>query len=90
MLANAEPLRNLLVGLSAPDYRVEDQRNSAVDWQRDSKYYQFWTRAGVDGTFAIPNIRPGNYTLTVGGASDAPAAVASIKLTSRVLPLRGR
>jgi rhamnogalacturonan endolyase len=34
-----------------------------VDWQRDAKFYQFWSRADAKGRFKIPNVRPGNYTL---------------------------
>ncbi len=34
-----------------------------VDWQRDSKFYQFWVRADADGSFSIPNVRPGTYWL---------------------------
>jgi rhamnogalacturonan endolyase len=34
-----------------------------VDWTHDAKFYQFWTDGGVDGTFTIPNVRPGTYTL---------------------------
>ncbi len=34
-----------------------------VDWQRDAKHYQFWTRADAAGRFSLPNVRPGNYTL---------------------------
>lgn len=34
-----------------------------VDWQRDAKFYQFWTQADSKGRFSIPNVRPGNYTL---------------------------
>jgi rhamnogalacturonan endolyase len=34
-----------------------------VDWQRDSKFYQFWVRADADGRFSIPNVRPGTYWL---------------------------
>ncbi len=34
-----------------------------VDWQRDAKFYQFWTRAGADGRFEIHHVRPGAYTL---------------------------
>jgi rhamnogalacturonan endolyase len=34
-----------------------------VDWQRDAKFYQFWTRADTKGRFKIPNVRPGKYTL---------------------------
>jgi len=36
-----------------------------VDWQRDAKYYQFWTRADEQGRFTIPDVRAGNYTLRV-------------------------
>lgn len=32
-------------------------------WQLQSEGYQFWTRAAADGSFEIPKIRPGNYTL---------------------------
>ncbi len=35
----------------------------APDWQHDAKNYQFWVRASDEGSFTIPNVRPGNYTL---------------------------
>lgn len=38
-----------------------------VDWQRDTKFYQFWTRADASGNFQIRNIRPGSYTLHAFG-----------------------
>jgi rhamnogalacturonan endolyase len=34
-----------------------------VDWQNDAKHYEFWVRAAADGSFAIPNVRPGTYSL---------------------------
>jgi len=34
-----------------------------VDWQNDAKHYQFWVRGDARGRFAIPNVRPGSYTL---------------------------
>jgi rhamnogalacturonan endolyase len=34
-----------------------------IDWQRDAKFYQFWTRADAKGYFTIPNVRSGHYTL---------------------------
>jgi rhamnogalacturonan endolyase len=34
-----------------------------VEWQNDARNYEFWVRASDDGTFTIPNVRPGNYTL---------------------------
>jgi polysaccharide lyase family 4-like protein/rhamnogalacturonate lyase-like protein len=33
------------------------------NWQHDSKGYQYWTRTDSRGTFLLPNVRPGNYTL---------------------------
>lgn len=33
------------------------------NWQFESMHYQYWTRADGDGSFNIPNVRPGNYTL---------------------------
>ncbi|HET7624265.1 MAG TPA: polysaccharide lyase family protein [Verrucomicrobiae bacterium] len=66
-------MSHLLVGLSAPDY-MPPQRNSfgrrgfyrepqMVNWQNDAKFYEFWTRGDNRGNFAIPEIRPGTYTL---------------------------
>ena len=46
----------LLVGLAAP-------AQGNVNWQNDAKHYEFWVRGGADGSFTIPNVRPGNYTL---------------------------
>jgi rhamnogalacturonan endolyase len=33
------------------------------NWQFESKRYQYWVQADVDGSFSIPNVRPGAYTL---------------------------
>jgi rhamnogalacturonan endolyase len=53
------------VGLAAAAYAVEgpDGKSVALDWQTEGKHYQFWTEAGADGTFTIPNVRAGTYTL---------------------------
>ncbi|MGC3990556.1 MAG: polysaccharide lyase family protein [Chthoniobacteraceae bacterium] len=51
----------LLVGLSAPDYTPA--KGGPVDWQHDAKNYEFWVRASNDGSFTIPKVRPGSYTL---------------------------
>jgi rhamnogalacturonan endolyase len=57
-------LKNVLVGLSFPDYNVDSRRGTmAVDWQLDAKHYEFWARADEQGRFNIPNVRAGNYTL---------------------------
>lgn len=45
------------VGVAQPD--------PGMNWQFDSKHYQYWVKADLDGSFAIPNIRPGSYTLYV-------------------------
>jgi rhamnogalacturonan endolyase len=58
---------NIHVGLASPAYKPAQSGRGApadVDWQRDSKHYQFWTLADdATGRFTIPNIRPGSYTL---------------------------
>ncbi|XP_058775167.1 uncharacterized protein LOC131649423 isoform X2 [Vicia villosa] len=46
---------NAYVGLALP--------GDAGSWQRESKGYQFWTRANTKGYFKINNIVPGNYSL---------------------------
>lgn len=33
------------------------------NWQFDSMSYQYWTKADLDGSFAISNVRPGTYSL---------------------------
>jgi rhamnogalacturonan endolyase len=38
-----------------------------VDWQRDTKYCQFWARTDASGNFTIRHVRPGNYTLHAFG-----------------------
>jgi rhamnogalacturonan endolyase len=60
--------RNVHVGLAAAPYTMPGRAGAnTVDWQRDSKYYQFWTTAGTDGSFKIVSIRPGTYTLFADG-----------------------
>ncbi|MHB8524164.1 MAG: polysaccharide lyase family protein [Limisphaerales bacterium] len=56
-------VRDLQVGLAPTPYTPPGPRSTPVDWQRDSKHYQFWSRANGKGKFAIHNIRPGTYTL---------------------------
>jgi rhamnogalacturonan endolyase len=63
----------LRVGLAHPDYtpaanpagtgRAGAGAPRQVTWQDDAKFYQFWTKASDDGTFSIPDVRPGKYTL---------------------------
>lgn len=37
------------------------------NFQSESNGYQYWTKSGADGRFCIPNVRPGEYTLSVFG-----------------------
>jgi rhamnogalacturonan endolyase len=51
-----------------------------VNWQTDAKHYEFWTKGAADGSFTIPNVRPGTYQLHaiadgVLSAYDATATV---------------
>jgi rhamnogalacturonan endolyase len=63
---------NLLVGLTSPAYTSPVERTAAngsplprreIDWQTDAKHYQFWIRGEENGTFSIPHVPPGKYTL---------------------------
>lgn len=56
-----EKMTHLLVGLTHPKYTLPSGR--VIGWQRDSKYYQYWTRGKADGDFTIADVRPGTYTL---------------------------
>ena len=60
-------ISNLQVGLAAPDYPARPGGRGAfppnVDWQRDAKFYEFWTRADALGRFTLRHVRPGRYTL---------------------------
>jgi rhamnogalacturonan endolyase len=47
---------NAWIGLSQPP--------PGGNWQFESKNYQYWSRVGADGTFNIPHVRPGTYTLS--------------------------
>ncbi|OCX54774.1 lyase [Mucilaginibacter sp. PPCGB 2223] len=52
----------------------------SLNWQNDAKHYEFWTNGSADGSFTIPNVRPGTYQLHaiadgVLGAYDATATV---------------
>ncbi len=65
--APGSTLRNLQVGLTAPDYLLPSLRSNSmpqlVEWQQDAKFYQFWVRGDDTGGFVIPKVRPGCYTL---------------------------
>jgi rhamnogalacturonan endolyase len=47
----------LMVGLAAP-------AQGNTNWQNDAKHYEFWVHGSADGSFSIPNVRPGSYTLS--------------------------
>ncbi len=58
---------NLLVGLTPAAYTSPFARPDAtpreIDWQTDAKHYEFWARGDEHGSFVIPEVRPGTYTL---------------------------
>ena len=39
-----------------------------TDWSRDNRAYHFWARTDRNGSFLIPAVRPGTYTVTAVGA----------------------
>ncbi|KAG9455721.1 hypothetical protein H6P81_000229 [Aristolochia fimbriata] len=51
----AVPAASAHIGLAQPGV--------AGSWQTECKGYQFWTRAGSDGSFSIRNVRTGTYNL---------------------------
>jgi rhamnogalacturonan endolyase len=63
-------LPHLWIGLTHPDFNgpggafaMRSGNGTLVTWQHDADYYQFWNMGNDDGTFTIPNVRAGNYTL---------------------------
>ncbi|HVU39352.1 MAG TPA: polysaccharide lyase family protein [Opitutales bacterium] len=60
-------LPGLLVGLTQADYvspyAPAGGRPREITWQTDAKHYEFWVRGQADGTFTVPHVRPGQYTL---------------------------
>jgi rhamnogalacturonan endolyase len=68
--AASAKLPHLNVGLTHPDFNgpggafaQRSGNGNLVTWDHDANYYQFWTVGSEDGTFSIPNVRPGTYTL---------------------------
>jgi rhamnogalacturonan endolyase len=55
----------ILVGLAQPTYTPAGARGGQrITWQTDAKHYQFWVSSNnADGTFSIPKVSPGSYTL---------------------------
>lgn len=54
-----------------------------VDWQLDAKHYEFWVRGDADGTFSIPNVRPGTYTLhAIADGVLGELAVSNVTVTA--------
>lgn len=55
----------------------------AITWQNDAKHYEFWTNGSDDGSFTIPNVRPGVYQLhtIADGVLGEYAATANITIT---------
>ena len=69
--ARSAALPNLLVGLtpaawvsrvSRPGFNAPASTRT-IDWQMDAKHYQFWVRGEEGGSFSIPHVPAGTYTL---------------------------
>lgn len=39
------------------------QPPAGADFQQEAKNYQYWSRVNADGSYTIPHVRPGTYTL---------------------------
>jgi rhamnogalacturonan endolyase len=70
--AKSSKLPNLLVGLTPATYTSPVSRpgpNGAaaaqrqIDWQIDAKHNQFWAHGSENGSFSIPHVPAGTYTL---------------------------
>jgi rhamnogalacturonan endolyase len=58
------------------------QTDPTVNWQLDSKHYQYWERTDSRGTVSIPNVRPGTYTLhafTTGAVGEFARTNVTVK-----------
>jgi len=55
-----------------------------ITWQNDAKHYEFWTNGAADGSFTIPNVRPGVYQLhaVADGVLGAYDATANVTITA--------
>ncbi|MBW4888993.1 hypothetical protein KXQ82_04675 [Mucilaginibacter sp. HMF5004] len=55
----------------------------SLNWQNDAKHYEFWVNGAEDGSFIIPNVRPGTYQLhaVADGVLGAYDAVAYVTIT---------
>lgn len=65
LVADEKPSSAIRIGLTHVDYEASGWRTSRenIGWQRDGKYYQYWTRASSDGSFRLTGVRPGTYVL---------------------------
>ena len=66
--AKSTKMKNLMVGLTAPAYPAGGPAGAPgagrmVGWQQDAKNYQFWVPGKENGSFEIPDVRPGKYEL---------------------------
>ena len=56
-----QPLKEIQIGLTQASNWGGAQES--IEWQRDGRNYQYWTRCGADGAFKLTHARPGNYVL---------------------------
>lgn len=81
-------MSNVRVGLTAPAWKSAMPPGPGgvvrtIDWQQDAKFYQFWARAKDNGSFEIPDVRPGTYTLRAfADGVLGEFALADVKVTA--------
>lgn len=69
LMPGGAKMSKVMVGVTHPDYRITVNRPYAlnspvdIDWRNDAKHYSFWAQGEDNGTFSIPDVRPGKYTL---------------------------
>ncbi len=67
MPGGARFMGGITVGLTAADHTPVQGSGAPprlVTWQTDAKHYEFWAKSeDKTGKFAVPNVRPGTYTL---------------------------
>ncbi|MCP5545489.1 MAG: hypothetical protein H7A49_16460 [Akkermansiaceae bacterium] len=60
-----KPLGSIRVGLTAPDHVLGGNgwRSETIDWQRDGRNPQYWSKASKNGAFRISKVPAGDYVL---------------------------
>jgi rhamnogalacturonan endolyase len=58
-----DPLKPKVSAAGAWVGLAQSEKKTGKNWQFQADAYQYWTQAKPDGSFSIPAVRPGTYTL---------------------------